>query len=248
MIDDDSTARDLMTRNLSREGFRIISAASGEEGLDLARRYKPAVITLDVMMPGMDGWAVLRELKADPKVAHIPVIMCTIVNDRNMGFALGASEHVTKPVNRDQLVQTLLRYRTQAAPRHVLIVDDDANFRRPLRAMLEKEGWNVAEAGNGRIGLQCVEENRPELVILDLIMPETNGFDFLLALRKNPKWRDLPVVVLTSKDLTNDERQRLSGQAEQVLEKGGYDREQLLSDVRELVLKCAEKENQEIKK
>ncbi len=242
VIDDDPTARDLMMRNLAREGFRIISAASGEEGIDLARRYKPAVITLDVMMPGMDGWAVLRELKADPAVAHIPVVMCTIVGDQNMGFALGASEHVTKPVNRDHLMRVLARYRSDQPPRPVLIVDDDETMRRPLRAMLEKEGWNVVEAANGRIGLQCVAENRPELVVLDLLMPETNGFDFLLELRRNPQWRDLPVVVLTSKDLTADDWKRLNGQVAQVLQKGAYDREQFLRDVRELVLKCAERE------
>ena len=239
VIDDDETARDLMNRHLAREGFRIIMASNGEEGLDLARRYRPAVITLDVMMPGMDGWAVLRSLKDDPLLRDIPVIMVTIVNEKNMGYALGAAEHVNKPIDRDQLLGVLSRYRCPHPPCPVLLVEDDESVRRPLRQLLEKEGWVVTEAANGRIGLECVAANRPELIILDLMMPEMDGFDFLLELRRQDAWRSLPVVVITSKDLTAEDRQRLSGNVERVLQKGAYNRDELLDQVRELVMRSA---------
>jgi PAS domain S-box-containing protein len=239
VIDDDPAARDLMRRFLSREGFRAEVAGDGEEGLRLARALRPAAITLDVMMPGMDGWAVLQALKSDPETADIPVIMLTMGGDKNLGFALGATDYLTKPVDKTRLGAVLARYRCgegeEASCPPVLLVEDDAPTRDMLCAMLRKEGWEVVEAANGRAALQCVTERRPRIVLLDLMMPEMDGFEFAHRLRQNPEWRDIPIIVLTAKDITDDDRQRLNGHVATILQKGAYSRDSLLREVRALV-------------
>jgi PAS domain S-box-containing protein len=238
VIDDDPTVHDLMQRFLRREGLRMATAASGEEGLRLARELRPAAITLDVMMPGMDGWAMLTALKADPLLADIPVIMLTIVDDKNMGYALGAADYLTKPVDWDRLVAILKKYRCAHPPCTVLVVEDDADTRNILRRMLTKEGWAVTEATNGRVALEQVAESQPELILLDLMMPEMDGFAFLEALRQQDAWRSIPVVVVTAKDLTQEDRQRLNGYVEQILQKGAYSHEELLHEIHHLVAAC----------
>jgi signal transduction histidine kinase/CheY-like chemotaxis protein len=238
VIDDDRTVHDLIKRFLSKEGFRVETAESGEEGLRKARELRPAVITLDVMMPSMDGWAVLTALKADPLLAEIPVVMLTIVDDKNMGFTLGASDYMTKPIDRDQLTNVLKKYWTQAPTHPVLIVEDEADTRELLRRMLEKEGWTVFQASNGRVALERMgkeETEEPDLILLDLMMPEMDGFDFVTELRKQEKWRNIPVVVITAKSISTEDRIRLNGGVERILQKGSYSREELLSEVRALV-------------
>lgn len=160
VIDDDPTVCDLLQRFLSKEGFRVARASGGEEGLRLAKELRPTAITLDVLMPGMDGWAVLSALKADPALADIPVIMLTIVDDKNLGYALGASDYLTKPIDRDRLVAILNKHRREDPSPLVLVVEDDADTREMIRRMLEREGWVVTEAENGRVGLAGVAENR----------------------------------------------------------------------------------------
>jgi GAF domain-containing protein/DNA-binding response OmpR family regulator/anti-sigma regulatory factor (Ser/Thr protein kinase) len=232
VIDDEAAVRDLMQRFLGKEGFRVVAAASGEEGLRWARELRPDAITLDVMMPGMDGWAVLSALKADPDVAEIPVIMLTIVDDRNLGYALGASDYLTKPIDRERLVTVLKQHRRD---RPVLVVDDDAEVRQLLRRMLESEGFAVVEAENGRVALERLRGESPSLILLDLMMPEMDGFEFVAELRRHEDWRAIPVVVITARDLSRDDRERLNGHVEKILQKGTYDRDQLLVEVRELV-------------
>ena len=146
VIDDDSTVHDLMQRFLRKEGLHMVAAASGEEGLRLAKELRPAVITLDVMMPGMDGWAVLTALKADPDVAAIPVIMLTIVDNKNIGYALGATDYLTKPIDWSRLAGILQKYRCAHPPCTVLVIEDDADTRDMLQRLLDKEGWVVIEA------------------------------------------------------------------------------------------------------
>ncbi len=235
VIDDEPTARDLLQRVLRAEGFNVITAAGGEEGLRLIQAIRPDLITLDVIMPGMDGWAVLTRLKGDPNTAHIPVIMLTIVDDKNLGYALGATDYLTKPVDRERLAAVLERFRPQQDSHPVLVVEDDADTREMLRRFLEKEGWKVSEAENGKIALDGMAENLPQLILLDLIMPEMDGFEFLTELRKRPDWRAVPIVVVTAKDLTPAERMELNGYVEKILQKGVYSREELLAEVRELV-------------
>jgi signal transduction histidine kinase/CheY-like chemotaxis protein len=230
VIDDDPEARDLLLRHLSKDGCRVVTTASAREGLDLARELHPDLITLDVQMPDMDGWQALSELKADPQLGRIPVILVTILEDRNLGYALGAAEYVTKPVSRERIREILRRYGSRSAP--VLVVEDDASTRDLMRRALEQEGVTVVEAENGRVALERLESCQPALILLDLMMPEMDGFELLQKLREREPWRAIPVVVVTAKDLTSDERQALASRTEQVIEKGAYAREQLLAEVR----------------
>lgn len=235
VIDDDPSVRDLMERFLQKEGFQVETAASGEAGLRLAKELHPAAITLDVMMPGLDGWAVLTALKADPTVADIPVVMLTMMNDKNLGYALGASDYLTKPIERDRLAAVLSKYRCDVPECSVLLVEDDEVAREMMRRMLEKAGWSVAEAENGRVALERVAECRPELILLDLMMPEMDGFQFIAELRQRPEAQKIPIVIITAMSLTEAERQQLNGSVIQVLQKGAYSREELLEQVRSLV-------------
>ncbi|MCZ6872573.1 MAG: response regulator [bacterium] len=236
VIDDDPAVRDLMQRSLSKDGWHVAAVASGEEGLRLAKERRPVAIVLDVIMPGMDGWAVLTALKAEPDLADIPVVMQTIVDDKNMGYALGVSDYLIKPIDRERLIAILRKYRCEPPPCRVLVVEDEADTRDLLRRMLEKEGWTVTESVNGREALERVAENRPNLILLDLMMPEMDGFTFVEALRQQEAWRSIPVVVITAKDLTPDDRQRLNGSVERILQKGAYSREELLRQVRDQVM------------
>jgi CheY-like chemotaxis protein len=227
--------RELMQRFLWREGFRVLVAADGEEGLRLAREMRPVAITLDVMMPGMDGWDVLAALKADVALRSIPVVMLTMVDDPNRAFTLGADEFATKPVNRGRLSRMLRKYACGGGDCGVLVVDNDAHSRGLLRAMLEAEGWVVREAENGKLALGLMDAERPRLVLLDLMMPEMDGFEFVEEVRRHPEWKTVPVVVVTSHDLTRDERQRLNGYVDTVVQKAGDSRGALLHRVRELI-------------
>jgi CheY-like chemotaxis protein/anti-sigma regulatory factor (Ser/Thr protein kinase) len=232
VIDDDAAVRDLMQRFLAKEGFRVVTASGGEEGLRRARELRPDAITLDVMMPGMDGWAVLSALKADPDVADIPVVMLTIVDDKNLGYALGASDYLTKPIDRERLVTVLKQYRRDLP---VLVVDDDVEVRQLFRRMLEPEGYTVVEAPNGRAALERLRDVSPSVILLDLMMPEMDGFEFVAEFRRHEAWRAIPIVVVTAKDLSHDDRERLNGHVQKILQKGTHGREQLLAEVRELV-------------
>jgi signal transduction histidine kinase/NO-binding membrane sensor protein with MHYT domain/CheY-like chemotaxis protein len=238
VIDDDSAAQDLMRRFLEKQGVSMVGVRSGEEGLRRAKELRPAVIMLDVLMPGMDGWAVLTELKADPELATIPVIMVTILDEKNMGFALGASDYLTKPIDREYLAGLLRKYRCAHPPCLVLLVEDDPSLRELMRRVLEKEGWVVVEAENGRVGLERVAGNRPELIVLDLMMPEMDGFMFIEALRRDPGWTAIPIIVVTAKDLTAEDHRRLNGYVDQVLHKGTYRREALLAELGNRVAAC----------
>jgi DNA-binding response OmpR family regulator len=232
VIDDDAGVLDLMQRALSKDGFRVEVAADGKTGVELAKQLKPAVITLDVMMPKMDGWAVLTALKADPATADIPVIMLTIVDDKQMGFALGAADYFTKPIDFQRLHQVLEKYHVPANHQTVLVVEDDPQMREMLRRTLEKEGWRVLEAANGRAGLERLNDGMPALILLDLMMPEMDGFQFLQALRQRADGQRVPVFVITAKDLTDEDRRRLNGEVARILEKSSTSREQLVAEVR----------------
>ena len=233
-IDDDHIVLDLLCRMLQGHGFEVHPAASGQKGLELARELRPAAITLDVMMPEMDGWAVLAALKADPELCEIPVIMLTIIEERGAAVALGASDYLLKPIERKQLLGVLRRH-TAGTGSPVLIVDDEADQRELLRRILDREGVEVMEAANGAEALAKIDARRPSLVLLDLMMPEMNGFQVVEALRNSPKNKDIPVVVITGKSLSDDERDRLKGWMVNTIEKRSIPEEQLFGRVRELV-------------
>ncbi len=239
VIDDDPRQRDLMQRFLSKEGFCIRVAACGEEGLRLARQLRPGAITLDVMMPDMDGWSVLPALKADVELCDIPIILLTVVDDRNRGFTLGASDYTTKPLDRHGLSRNLKEYTCANPPCPVLLIENDPATREITHAILENEGWRVSEAKDGCAALKCMEQERPSLVLMDQIVAEMDGFEFIAQVRKHEEWRSIPILALTAHDLSSEEQLRLNGFVVKSFPKdGGDSREALLHQVRDLLAHC----------
>jgi PAS domain S-box-containing protein len=236
VIDDDAEASEIIRRFLEKDGFNVVTALSGEQGLRLAHELHPAAITLDVMMPDMDGWSVLRALKVDPLLHAIPVVILTMVDDKSKGYALGATDYLTKPVDRVRLHQILSRYQQPGDQPHcVLLVEDDKVTREMTARVLEKADWQVIEAGNGREALEQLARQKPQLILLDLMMPVMDGFDFLIEMRATPAWRNIPVIVVTAKDLTEEDRRILSGKVEQILEKGACSHGQVVDLIRQVV-------------
>ncbi|MEO1590714.1 MAG: response regulator [Cyanobacteria bacterium J06632_22] len=234
VIDDNASVRDLTRRSLQQAGYRVLTASDGMEGLRLAMTAAPDVILLDVMMPEMDGWSVLRALKLDPALMHIPVVMMTITDDKNLGYALGAADYLLKPVSAERLVTTLQHYRS-ANGGWAMVVEDNTANREMTRRQLQSAHWQVMEAENGLRALEQLEQRRPDVILLDLMMPEMDGFEFLQRLKQRPQWRSIPVVVLTAKDLTAEDRQRLQGQIQQIHQKGAYSRQTLLDEIQDLL-------------
>ena len=235
VIDDDPIVHDLLTRLLAKEGLEVVSALNGAEGLRLAEAIRPAAITLDVMMPGLDGWAVLTALKGNPDLADIPIIVVTITDDKNMGYALGAADYLTKPIEPARLTAILKKYTSLAQRASVLVVDDDPDMRDITARLLTKGGCEVQVAENGRVALDLLALHTPSLIVLDLMMPEVDGFDFLIALRRQPAWQAIPVVVVTAKEITDDDRHRLNGSVKRILQKRGSHRDDLLAAVKDQV-------------
>jgi CheY-like chemotaxis protein len=187
------------------------------------------------MMPDKDGWAVLSDLKADPELANIPVVMLTIVDNKNLGYALGAADYLTKPIQRDRLLAVLEKYCPPAEPARVLVVEDDAETQEIIRRLLEKEGIGVVAAENGRVALERLTEGKPGLILLDLMMPEMDGFQFVDHVRQHEAWRAIPIVVVTAKDLTAADRLRLNGYVTEIISKDTRDQEELLAEVSKMV-------------
>ena len=235
VIDDDATVRDLMRRFLSREGFDVVTAAGGQEGLQFARDLLPSVITLDVFMPDMDGWSVLQALKQEPQLARIPVIMMTISDEKQKGFMLGASGYLTKPVDRGRLAEILDRFKSPTITSTVLVVEDDVSTRELMRRLLIGEGWRVNVAANGREALARVKMETPNLILLDLMMPEMDGFEFLVEFRKTPEFVSIPVIVITGADLNSADRQRLYGGVQHIVQKATSSQDEFLRQLRTLV-------------
>jgi signal transduction histidine kinase/CheY-like chemotaxis protein len=228
VIDDEHATHDFLGRELDARGYRVVHASGGLEGLRLAREVRPDAITLDIIMPEMDGWAVLRELKADPALRDTPVVLVTILGDREMGYALGAADFLTKPIDADMLARVLGRYHARDSQAEILIVDDDPITRDVVRRPLAKAGWSVGEAAGGREGLAYLARSQPAVVLLDLMMPGMDGFEVLERMRDEKAWRDIPVIVITAKDLDREELAWLNGRVEKVFQKGAYDRAELL--------------------
>jgi signal transduction histidine kinase/DNA-binding response OmpR family regulator len=242
VVDDDEAARDLVSRFLRREGFTARTANTGEEALRSIRESKPDVIALDVIMPGMDGWDVLRTLKADPDLADIPVILMTITSDRKLGYALGATEYLTKPVDWNRLSGILAGLQI-GTRRTALVVDDDPAARDIARRVLERAGWQIREAENGRIALDAVADETPSLIVLDLMMPEMDGFEFVVAMHERSEWRLIPIIVVTSMDVSAADRERLGGGVGRILQKGDYTLLDLTEEIHRLVNTDAKSDN-----
>jgi CheY-like chemotaxis protein len=234
VIDDDATARELIADHLKAEGFSVVTAAGGVEGLKRAKELRPTAITLDVMMPDLDGWSVLGALRQDPELADIPVIMITIVDEHRRGIALGAAGYLTKPIDRERLHRLVTRFRASTPPTRVLLVEDDAVQRERMRGWLEGPQWAVREAANGREALDRLQQGKPDVILLDLMMPEMDGFAVVAALQKEPAWRDIPVIVITSLDLDAKDRERLNAGVQFVLVKERFRPADLVERIRRL--------------
>jgi GAF domain-containing protein/CheY-like chemotaxis protein len=225
VVDDDATTRDLVVRHLERAGFAAVAARGGQEGLRLVRELRPAAVTLDIMMPDLDGWTVLAAIKGDPALASTPVVLMSIVDQKNRGYALGAADYLVKPVDRTKLIETLTNI-CGSISGTALLVDDDEVVRRGVRHALVPIGWQVTEAENGQVAVEALATAQPDVIILDLMMPKMDGFEFLDELRSRPDWQDIPVVVITAKDLTEEDRARLNGGVERIIRKS--DRDEML--------------------
>ena len=224
VVEDDRRSFDLLRVYLEAAGARVVSARDGEEGLDTVRRLSPAGVILDILLPGIDGWEVLAQLKADPGTAAIPVIVVSMLDERGRGFTLGAAEYLVKPVGKDQLLAAL--YRAAAMPerkRTVVAIDDDPLAVELVRASLEPEGWTVLGAATGQEGLALIRERQPSAVLLDLLMPGMDGFEVVEALRADPDTKSVPVVILTSKSMTQQDKERLQGRITYVARKTEFD-------------------------
>ncbi len=238
VIDDDPNARDLLRRFLTKEGYSVVTADNGRDGLRMARLYDPLVITMDVMMPEMDGWETLSALKSDPHLHDIPVVMLSMIDDDQLAYALGAAEYMTKPVDRKRLKNVLQRVCLNRSECVVLLVEDDESTRELVQRTLQSHGCTVVEAGNGQEALDQLQTITPHVILLDLMMPEMNGFEFAEELRRHEEWRGIPVVVMTARELSSSDRERLSGKVQTVLQKGAYSRQELLQQVLARVTSC----------
>jgi signal transduction histidine kinase/CheY-like chemotaxis protein/HAMP domain-containing protein len=232
IVDDDRGVHDVLDERLSAEGFHLIHAYGGEEAIRLAKQIKPDLITLDIIMPDKDGWSVLKALKSNPELSGIPVVVVTVLGDKDLGFALGAADFVTKPLDNEKIKNVLQKFWRDQDHAQVLIVEDDDNMRGLLRRLLQRQGWSVAEAVNGHEALEKLRAIRPQLVLLDLVMPRINGFEVMEAMRRDSDLKDIPIVVVTAKDITANEADRLKGCVQEIFNKGRYDRKDLVDVVR----------------
>src|SRR5262245_57929838 len=237
VIDDDATARDLIADYLRQAGFTVITAAGGREGLKRAKEYHPIAITLDVIMPDIDGWTVLAALRGDPELADIPTVMATIVDERRHGMTLGAVGYLTKPIDRKQLADLIGKYKAPSGPTRVLVVEDDEMQRERIRSWLEPQTWLLIEAENGRLALDRLRECVADVIILDLMMPEMDGFQLVAEMQKHPVWNQIPIIVVTALDLTAEDHARLNSGIEMVLRKETFSPTTFIERVRQVVAK-----------
>ena len=242
VIEDDDRMAELIEAQLRGEGFAAMRAATAEEGLARAAKCIPQLITLDIFLPNMDGWEFMQRLRADRNLADIPVVIITISGDRDRGLALGARRVLHKPFARDELVVALAGLadvRPDGKPARVLVVDDNVNAVALTSTALEAEGCHVLRAYGGAEAIEAARSQLPDLVILDLMMPEVSGFEVARALRESESTARIPILVLTAKDLTTEDRARLNGNVSTILAKSNFDAGELLAELRRALPKCA---------
>jgi signal transduction histidine kinase/DNA-binding response OmpR family regulator len=239
VVEDDPAAAELLTRQLGNAGYRTEVAKSGTEALALARELKPAAITLDIIMPELDGWEVITRLKSDAATSHIPVVVVSVVDNPELGIALGAIDYFVKPVNASVLVERLDRFDAPHAPSNrkvrVLVVDDEPANRSLLTEALEPAGFTVMTASGGRDAIKIAKKSKPDLVLLDLLMPDVNGFDVVEALRADDKTRDTPIMVLTAANLSEADKSVLNGRVSQILSRGSVATSDIVGLLRNVV-------------
>ncbi len=232
VVDDDVEVIYILEKYLRDDGYEIESARSGDEAIAKARLLHPFAMTLDVMLPGRDGWEVIQTLKSDPQTSDIQIIMLSMLDNRQLGYSLGATDYLVKPVSRNSLLQRLDQLRNGTELRSVVVVDDDPIQLRVVESALSNEGIEVHTFNNGGLALEWLAEHTPDLITLDLMMPGMNGFEVLDAIRSMPKLKDVPVLIITAKDIVEDERSLLNGRIAAIIQKGPRQREELLQEVR----------------
>ncbi len=224
VVDDDPASVELLVLMLERKGYHVVPVTNGADVVRLAKELRPQAILLDILMPEPDGWTVLNNLKADPDVADLPVVIISMLDEATRGISLGASDYLTKPISTDQVLGVLKRFsgasESPSKTPSILVVEDDVDSREILRVILNKAGCGVLEAGNGIEALASLKEALPDLILLDLMMPEMDGFEFLAAIREHEAWHDIPVVIITARDLGKEDVERLNGQVRNVIRKG----------------------------
>lgn len=238
VIDDHADDITLLKESLEEAGYRVAVALGGDEGLQKARQLKPFAITLDIMMPGKDGWQVLHDLKADPETRPIPVVMISIVDKKPLGYRLGAADYLVKPMQEHELLDFLGRLKQAnggVAPQRILVVDDDPNVASMVRQLLEERPFSVESALDGRLALEVIARATPDVILLDLVMPRLDGFGVIEKLAENPAWRQIPVVVLTAKSLDARDAQRLRRGVAAVIQKQGLSGEQLIREISQVM-------------
>ncbi|MBN1955744.1 MAG: GAF domain-containing protein [Anaerolineae bacterium] len=231
-VEDDEGVITLYRRYLRKQGYEVIGLTDPSRVIEEAKRLSPQAITLDVMMPGKDGWQVIQELKADPETRHIPVVMCTIVSDKERGLSLGAADYLIKPILEQDLIAALDRLDREEGHHLVLVVDDQEQDRKLLRRMIEsQEGYEVVEAINGQEAIAMIKGIRPHIIVLDLMMPDVDGFAVLEAVKADESTRTIPIIIVTAKELTAEERETLNHNIEALIQKGMLEKNELLEDV-----------------
>ena len=243
VVEDDDASRELLEVTLTQEGYRVVSAPNGKEALKLANKMKPFAITLDIMMPGMNGWDVLKHLKLEEHTHEIPVIITSMLDEREMGVIWGAVEHFIKPIQKDTLLSTLDKIKEKATKSSlsVLMVDDEKSAVELVAAMLDGKEFNVLKAYGGQEAIDIAFKERPDLIVLDLMMPDISGFDVIKALKSNPDTIDIPIIICTAKDLDPYDITELDENVSSIMHKGMFTRENLIGIIKDVQKKTCRK-------
>ena len=238
LVEDDAATAELMTTYLTQSGYRVAHAFNGEEVINRTRELNPFAVILDIMLPGKDGWQILQELKSDPDMKDIPVIVVSIIDNRDLGFALGAADYLIKPVDKGTLCGKLKELNFIPSkvrrPLNILCIDSDEDAQSQLRNILEPEGYHVFTAGTGKEGIENALTYRPDLIILDLLMPDLDGVELPRIFKNNIATMDIPILVLTEKEISMEDRLKLAGKIESTMQKNYFSQEDLLTHIRDL--------------
>jgi signal transduction histidine kinase/DNA-binding response OmpR family regulator len=235
VIDDNHHDRKFLHRYLSNEGYNVVMAVNGKQGLQMAKEIVPDMITLDVMMPEMDGWETLVALKNDPFLVNIPVVMSSIIEDRHLAQTLGAVDYLAKPVDKERLLKVVDKHIARSARGPILVIEDDLDTLEITCDLLVQAGWSVQAAESSKEAIEIIEKSPPMLILLDLMMPEMDGFEVIKKLRYHPQWQLIPIIVITSVELSTSEYAQLSKQVQNIFQKGKYELQDLLNEVNEVV-------------
>jgi len=241
VIDDDLSVGDLLQRTLGPEGFRVERVENGRAGLDMAVELMPDLILLDVNILDMDGWSLLSQIKKNPALIHVPVIMHSMTDERSVAAALGAADYVTKPAEKNELLAVIKKHLGTSVESTVLVIDGDVDARRLARMVFENEGWNTLECSDGDVGLMRVAEKMPAAIVLDYDLSGMSVVEFVQALANNAKWKLIPVLVLTRRPIDELERKELLVCVDMIVEKGAYSLDTMLRRLRELIGSSREK-------